>query len=126
MQWRQQSKELWLKHGDRNTKCFHASATQWRQRNSTMQITDKEGRLWEREEDMGTTFQIFFNRLFKSDGVEQMKSALQGLEGRISEEMNETLLQDFSKKEVRAALFQMVPLKAPGPNRFSAVFFEDN
>jgi hypothetical protein len=91
-----------------------------------MQITDKEGRLWEREEDMGTTFQIFFNRLFKSDGVEQMKSALQGLEGRISEEMNETLLQDFSKKEVRAALFQMVPLKAPGPNRFSAVFFEDN
>jgi hypothetical protein len=55
-----------------------------------------------------------------------MESCLQVLERRVSEAMNETLLQDFSKEEVQATLFQMAPLKAPSPDGFSTGFFQDN
>jgi hypothetical protein len=51
---------------------------------------------------------------------------LQGLGGKVSQEMNENLLKDFSKDEVYAALRQMAPLKAPGPDSLSAGFFLDN
>jgi hypothetical protein len=55
-----------------------------------------------------------------------MESCLQVLERQVSEAMNETLLQDFSKEEVQATLFQMAPLKAPSPDGFSTGFFQDN
>lgn len=35
-------------------------------------------------------------------------------------------MKDFSKEEVQAALRQMAPLKAPGPDGLSADFFLDN
>ena len=37
--------------------------------------------------------------------------------------MNQTLTQSYTKEEVRVALFQMHPLKAPGPNGMSPFFF---
>lgn len=37
---------------------------------------------------------------------------------RVTNEMNESLLKDFSEKEVSGALFQIGPLKAPGSMDF--------
>jgi hypothetical protein len=48
------------------------------------------------------------------------------LSSRISAGMNEQLLQDFTKEEVCYALNQMAPLKAPGPDGFSADFFQEH
>jgi hypothetical protein len=42
---------------------------------------------------------------------------------KISEEMNTQLCREFSGEEISNALFQMGPLKAPGPNGFPARFF---
>ena len=41
-------------------------------------------------------------------------------------EMNEKLCEDFSDKEIADALFHIGPLKAPGPDRFPARFFQRN
>ena len=40
--------------------------------------------------------------------------------------MNKNLIRPFSKEEVRDALFQMGPLKAPSPDGFNAGFFQKN
>jgi hypothetical protein len=40
--------------------------------------------------------------------------------------MNEKLLADFSVMEVKAALDQMDPLKAPGLDEFLVEFFQQN
>lgn len=40
--------------------------------------------------------------------------------------MNVILLKPFSEKEVVTAVFQMGPLKAPGPNGFGACLYQDN
>jgi hypothetical protein len=88
-----------------------------------LKIKDEEGRLCERNEDVGTTFQQYFRKLFQIEGAIWLEHCLKGLEGRISGEINESLLQEFSKEEVRAALFQILPSKALVPDRFSAGFF---
>lgn len=44
----------------------------------------------------------------------------------ITEEMNRKLTEPFSEEEISDALFQIGPLKAPGPDGFPARFFQKN
>ncbi|KAL0453322.1 UNVERIFIED_CONTAM: LINE-1 retrotransposable element O protein [Sesamum latifolium] len=43
---------------------------------------------------------------------------------KVSNKLNEALLQPFSPDEVRRALFQMYPYKSPGPDGMSPVFYQ--
>lgn len=46
LKWRQRARENWLKFGDRNTKYFHACASQRKSRNSIREVTDLDGNRW--------------------------------------------------------------------------------
>jgi hypothetical protein len=48
------------------------------------------------------------------------------LKEKVSADMNEKLCAEFSDKEIVDALFQIGPLKAPGPDGFLARFFQRN
>ena len=43
---------------------------------------------------------------------------------QVNEEENELLIDEFMEKEVRDAIFQMKHNRAPGPDGFSAEFFQ--
>jgi hypothetical protein len=62
--------------------------------------------------------------LFTAGGAVNYHDSLDGLDGRITDAMNEALVRPFIAEEVRTALFQMAPLKAPGPDGFNAGFFQ--
>jgi hypothetical protein len=49
---------------------------------------------------------------------------LEGLGGRVTAAMNRNLLRVFTPEEVDSALNQMHPLKSPGPDGMSAVFYQ--
>uniref|UniRef100_A0A2N9GPG8 Reverse transcriptase domain-containing protein n=1 Tax=Fagus sylvatica TaxID=28930 RepID=A0A2N9GPG8_FAGSY len=53
-----------------------------------------------------------------------LEDTLTAVNSRVTPEVNQRLLQPFTADEVRMALFQMHPSKAPGPDGMSSFFFQ--
>lgn len=68
----------------------------------------------------------FFRNLYEKDAEVFPHEMLELVNERISEEMNQRLTKPFEAEEVSNALFQIGPLKAPGPDGFPARFFQKN
>jgi hypothetical protein len=124
--WRQRAKEDWLKYGDRNTKFFHACANSKRRQNHVGRIMDETGLTWDTEGAVEGAFVSYFTSLFTRGPDGDYGPCLQHITSRVSEAMNLELVRNFTADEIREALFQMAPLKAPGPDGFNACFFQKN
>ncbi|CAB4268750.1 unnamed protein product [Prunus armeniaca] len=122
--WRQRSRALWLKAGDRNTKYFHYKASSRKRRNTISGLEDENG-IWQTSEpELENTVVHYFQQLFSSNGNTDYEEVADVMRGRVSEEMNRKLLADFTAEEIKHALFQMHPSKAPGPDGFSPLFYQ--
>ena len=64
----------------------------------------------------------FFQDLYMKDASIRPKSIASMIETRLTQDMNETLCKPFTDEEISDALFQIGPLKAPGPDGFPARF----
>ncbi|XP_021600717.1 uncharacterized protein LOC110606275 [Manihot esculenta] len=97
---RQQAKQFWFRHGDRNSKYFHNSIKTRRRCNRIQQIVTSDGSL--------------------SSDVELLPL----VQPRIGAEDNVELLADFTDEEFCSAFFQMDPNKAPGLDGLNPAFFQ--
>jgi hypothetical protein len=113
-----------LKEGDINTKFFHMKAARRAKKNKTKRLRKENGDLTQDKEVMEGMACKFFQDLFRADPVVKPDELLQIIQPKITTEMNEALCKEFSEKEISDALFQMGPLKAPGPDRFPARSFQ--
>jgi hypothetical protein len=77
--WRQKAKQVWLMYGDRNSKYFHACASQRRWNNLISVIIDSEGVKHESEAGIECAFVGFFDRLFTSSNPYGLEACLQTL-----------------------------------------------
>jgi hypothetical protein len=66
----------------------------------------------------------YFERLFASSQPAWINETLMAVDNTISQDANRKLLLPFSADEVRVALFQMHPSKAPGPDGMTSFFFQ--
>jgi exonuclease III len=122
--WKQRAKQNWYQNGDRNTPFFHAWADHRRRINHISRIVDEEGWIWSKKKEIPKAFIEFYQKLFTSEGTQGMEDCLASLEARVTPSMNDELMQEFTMEEVDVALSQMHPLKSPGPDRFSACFYQ--
>jgi exonuclease III len=122
--WKQRAKQNWYRDGDRNTPFFHAWADHRRRINHISSIVDEEGRCWKKKKEIPRVFTDFYQKLFTTEGVYGAEECLASLEPRVTPEMNVALLAEFTMEEVDCALSQMHPLKSPGPDGFSACFYQ--
>jgi len=75
---------------------------------------------------MASMAREFFQTLYTRDDGVNPESLVSMIQERVSEDMNEQLCREFTDEEIGDALFQIGPLKAPGPDGFPARFFQRN
>jgi hypothetical protein len=123
MMWLQRSRVSWLQEGDRNIIFFHRKAV-WRARkNKIKNLKRTDGSHCTDQGEMGELTTSFFIDLYSSYQNSNPHILRNLIERKISEEMNDSMCKDFTNDEISDALFQIGPLKAPGPDGFPARFF---
>lgn len=124
--WCQRSRVNWLREGDRNTKYFHAKASARRKRNQIFGLFDDKGSWVSADEDIEGIISDYFSSLYASSvpSVSQLNVVLNSVEARLPSKLKHFLDARFTRDEVKCALFQMSPSKAPGEDGFTAGFFQ--
>jgi hypothetical protein len=126
MLWLQCSRIDWLREGDRNTKFLHHKAV-WRARkNKITKLKDDLGVVQTVPSDMQRMAVSYFKSLYTRDPNIDHSAITELVQESITPEVNEKLCSDFSDKEISDALFQIGPIKAPGPDGFPARFYQRN
>ena len=66
----------------------------------------------------------YFDNISQVGVGDQMEECLNAVQSKITDEMHEVLSSEYTVKEVKVALFQMGPTKAPGPDCINALFYQ--
>ncbi|RVX16087.1 LINE-1 reverse transcriptase-like [Vitis vinifera] len=120
--WRQLSRELWLREGDRNTGYFHRMANAHRRRH-TMERIKISGVWLSKEQEVRTGIVDAFQRLLTEDS--EWKADIGGLNlNQISQQEADILELPFMEEEVHSALMDMNGDKAPRPDGFTGAFWQ--
>lgn len=124
LMWYQQSRENWIKSGDRNTKYYHLSTMVRKKHKRGHILKDASGKVAGDLEESGKFLQEYFQSIFSPPAVVETSPTLGGgfpiLDSTYWLELNYTV----SQEEVRKALFSMAPYKASGPDGFPVVFYQ--
>ena len=64
----------------------------------------------------------YFQNIFKAGACDKMEECLNAIPHKMTDDMLEVLSRPYSREEVKAALFQMGPIKALGPDGMNALF----
>uniref|UniRef100_A0A2N9IBV7 Reverse transcriptase domain-containing protein n=1 Tax=Fagus sylvatica TaxID=28930 RepID=A0A2N9IBV7_FAGSY len=124
LHWRQRSRMTWLAAGDSNTKFFHSQANQRRRTNCLSGLWNSDN-VWCTDESQIEDIAVsYFDDIFHTSTPVNLEDTLTAVNSRVTPEVNQRLLQPFTADEVRMALFQMHPSKAPGPDGMSSFFFQ--
>jgi hypothetical protein len=119
--WRQKSRAIWLKEGDKNTKYFHKVANSHRRHNSIRHLSIN-GELSTDQAAIKEEITGFYQQLYKEDG--DFRPLLDGLafSSIFAEEAN-WVERPFEEEEIFNVVSHMNGDKALGPDGFPMAFF---
>jgi len=119
--WRQKSRALWLKEGDKNTKFFHKTANAHRRYNNIDQLVI-QGEVTQEPNIINEEIVDYYTRLYKE--TTQWKPRYQNEQWPvITEEERQMLQSNFEESEVLRCLKLCAVDKAAGLDGFTMGFF---
>lgn len=119
--WRQNSRCLWLKEGDVNTKYFQSLANSFRRCNSIDKLKINNEITEDKELIKGEILN-YYQALYTEKEEWRPSSNFEDV-ARVLEEESELLEKGFEEDEVYAIIQSCAPDKAPGPDGFTMAFF---
>nr|CCA66180.1 hypothetical protein [Beta vulgaris subsp. vulgaris] len=118
--WAQRSRITWLKAGDKNTKFFHAIASN-KKRKNMMACIETDGQSTNDPSQIKKEARAFFKKIFKEDHVK--RPTLENLHlKRLSQNQANSLITPFTTEEIDTAVSSCASDKAPGPDGFNFKF----
>ncbi|KAK2427531.1 hypothetical protein QL285_026105 [Trifolium repens] len=122
--WFQRSRTKWLVDGDRNTSYYHLKTTNRRRRNNIVMLRNTEG-VWV---DDPRTLQVMVNKFYQ-DLFEKPDADWRWYQTNISyppleEDHLSRLVEPIRGVEIKEAMFDIHPWKAPGPDGYPAGFYQ--
>jgi hypothetical protein len=124
--WKQRSRQLWLTLGDKNTGFFHACTKGRLAVNKFSVIENEEGTTFYEEHQILKVISEYYQKIFTTKPGERRSVIAATLQPCISDETNRKLTRMPTAKEIKTACFSIHADKAPGPDGFSASFFQTN
>jgi hypothetical protein len=121
--WRQRAKMHWLREGDLNTKFFHLTASSRQRKKKIEKLVNEENIVVSTQPELCEVALNYFNHLFKASSTKH-DLVLSLIAPKITQEDNDRLVMPITKEELKEALFQMHPDKAPGPDGFNPAFYQ--
>ena len=124
--WKLKSGNTWVHEGDRNTKFFHAVTKARKARNKILSIEDKDGVITRGEADIAMVAVDYFQDLYRTSSPPDtlQEEVFQDFPKRVTHEVNTDLTRRVSIEEIKEAVFSIGPHRAPGPDGFSAAFYQ--
>jgi exonuclease III len=126
LMWRQRSRATYIRDGDKNTKWFQQRATWRRKKNTIVKLKDANGAWVEDASKVQEMTSAFFQNLYEAEKEVDPSDILNLITERVDGSMNDQLTKPFTSTEIGDALFQIGPLKAPGPDGLPGRFFQRN
>ncbi|XP_059439515.1 uncharacterized protein LOC132172089 [Corylus avellana] len=100
LKWRQRAKETWLVQGDKNSKYFHACASQRRSANKITSIADKGGNIFTTPQAVEEIFLQYFQGVLTTSNPSGVEECIEVIPGVVNEAMNQELMQAVTMEEV--------------------------
>jgi len=120
--WRQKSRALWLKEGDKNTRFFQRLATAHRRYNTIDRLVVRGEEMQEPDEIKSAMIE-FYSNLYTENEPWRPTFDLTGCP-IVTNEENEWLQRPFTETEVLQTIQQCDGDKAPGPDGYTLKFFK--
>jgi hypothetical protein len=123
--WRQQSRAIWLKSGDQNTKFFHHYASDRKNRKQIWEIQDETCQEISGQEDLKSEAVKFFKNFGLDLGIlrEDQTMLASQFPHMVTEEDSILLERICTKEELWNILKDFAKDKSPGPDGWTVEFF---
>lgn len=116
--WRKNSKKLWLKEGDKNTKIFHSITTNRRRRNRIVRIKNNVGIWLNNKEDIGSEICSHLKGITSSVASRDLSLIKELIRPVVLHDENTNLIAIPSEEELKCVVFNLSSLKAPCPDGY--------
>ena len=124
LMWQQQAQALHLKSGDSNTRFFHNKASQRFRHNRIVGLFNESNSWCTCRSQIEDIVFAFYSSLFTSSRSADAHAILEVIQPLVTEDMNTSLIKEFTRHEVDIALKEMASLKASGLDGMPPLFFQ--
>lgn len=121
--WKQRSKQLWLREGDKIEKKIHATAMARRKSNYVQRLINADGKEVDWEGGLEGVMVDYFNSLFKVTDT-SWEPVVSCITHKVSANHNAWLQCPVEDSEVKRALLHMYSEKSPGSDGMSPGFYQ--